>query len=86
MTRSVILDMSDASFLDAIKHLKRELWDAMETKIAQAMPQVPQYYPQTHHNTPFFPPLAPRQMTMCLPHPPQFPPQFPPMFNQIRIR
>ena len=66
---------SETSFLDVISLLKKELSEAVETKIAMALSQIQPYRPR-HLNPPFMPMM--HQPIPTYPFYPQLP-QFPPM-------
>ena len=57
---------------------------AMDAKIAQVVPRMPMYFPQTPRNpllTPSF-----QHLPIYPLHPPHFPPQFPAMVNSHMTR
>lgn len=68
-------ETSSSSFLDVISLLKKELSEAVETKIAMALSQIQPYRPR-HLNPPFMPMM--HQPIPTYPFYPQLP-QFPPM-------
>ena len=74
-----VMHSSNASFLDVISLLKKELCEAMDIKIARSLAQVQPHYPPVQHNPPFVPNLM-RQTFPTFPFQPQLP-QFPPMLH-----
>lgn len=74
------LHSSNASFLDMISLLKKELCEAMDQKIAQSLSQIHPFSPQMQHQRPYRPNLMHQPMS-TFPYHPQFP-QFPPMLNR----
>ena len=75
---SVAGGSSDASFLDIINLLKKELSDVVETKMA--LSQMQHHFPRMHHSPPFIPNMMHQSTMPTYPFHPQLP-QFPPMAN-----
>ena len=64
---------SNASFLEMISLLKKELCEAMDTKIAMSLSQFQHYYPRMQLNQPFLPTHFPFPMPPYPTMPPQSP-------------
>ena len=68
---------SKSSFLEMISLLKKELCEAMDTKIAMSLSQIPHFYPRLQNPTHF-----PIPFQFQMPPYPTMPPQNPPQQNQ----